>query len=259
MIIDVLEPPIDYDQQQFHGYAQGRAMSPEAVAAWMAEFARHTGPRRPLTVLDLGCGTGRFTPALADTFGGPVVGVDPSARMRAMAHGSATHPAVTYLGGAAERIPLADRSCDIVLMYLVLHHVRDKPAAAAEIARVLRPDGRLLLRTTLADRVPQMLWHHYFPAARTVEEQMFPTTAEILALFGAAGFGCVTLTQSRHRIAPSLREYATRLRFRAISVFEYLSEPDIERGFAAMDADAARETVPQPVEEDCDLLVLEAG
>src|SRR6266540_715011 len=136
--------PIDYDKHQAQVYAQGRTISPDAVAAWMAAFARRTAVHRLLAVLDLGCGTGRFTPALADMFGGPVYGVEPSARMRAVAQQSARHPDVTYLGGAAERIPLADDSCDLVLMYLVLHHVQDRPAAAAEIARVLRPQGRLL-------------------------------------------------------------------------------------------------------------------
>src|SRR6266508_3693822 len=126
--------PIDYDKHQAQVYAQGRTISPDAVAAWM----------------------------------------------RAVAQQSAPHPYVTYLGGAAERIPLADDSCDRVLMYLVLHHVQDRPAAAAEIARVLRPQGRLLVRNTFADRVPDLLWHRYFPSARTVETRLFPTTAEVL-------------------------------------------------------------------------------
>ena len=46
-------------------------------------------------VLDLGSGTGRFTPALADTFGGPVNGVEPSAGMRAAELQISGHPAVT--------------------------------------------------------------------------------------------------------------------------------------------------------------------
>ncbi len=250
--------PIDYDKHQAQVYAQGRTISPDAVAAWMAAFARRTAVHRLLAVLDLGCGTGRFTPALADMFGGPVYGVEPSARMRAVAQQSARHPDVTYLGGAAERIPLADDSCDLVLMYLVLHHVQDRPAAAAEIARVLRPQGRLLVRNTFADRVPDLLWHRYFPSARTVETRLFPTTAEVLEVFADAGLQYVALDQVRHRFADSLREYAARLRLRAFSVFEYLSEQEIERGFAALDTDVAHETEPRPVEDDCDLLVLEA-
>jgi ubiquinone/menaquinone biosynthesis C-methylase UbiE len=251
--------PIDYDGHQAQVYAQGRAISPEAVAAWMTAFARHAGTGRPLTVLDLGCGTGRFTPALADSFGGPVYGVEPSARMRAVALRTAAHPGVTYIGGRAERIPLTADSCDLVLMYLVLHHVHDRPAAAAEIARVLRPGGRVIVRNTFADRLPDLLWHRYFPSARTVEQRLFPTTSEVLEVFTDAGLRYVALEQVRHRFAESLTEYAGRLRLRAISVFEYLPETEIERGFAALDADVALETTPRPVEEDCDLLVFQAA
>jgi ubiquinone/menaquinone biosynthesis C-methylase UbiE len=232
--------PIDYDKHQAEVYAQGRAISPEAVAVWMAALVRHVGVHRPLTVLDLGCGTGRFTPGLADTFGGPVYGVEPSARMRAVAHQTAAHPGVTYLGGRAEQIPLADDSCDLVLMYLVLHHVSDRSAAAAEIARVLRPGGRAFVRSTFADRLPDPLWHQYFPSARLVEQQLFPTTTEVLDVFGDAGLRYVALEQVRHRFADSLAEYAARLRLRAISVFEYLPEPD--------DGDACCALEPIPVD-----------
>jgi ubiquinone/menaquinone biosynthesis C-methylase UbiE len=247
---------IDYDDRQHLVYARGRALSPDAVAAWMAEFVRHAPPRRPLTVLDLGSGTGRFTPALADTFGGPVYGVEPSARMREQAERSATHPSVSYLEGAAERIPLPDDGCDLVLLYLVLHHIQHRTAAAAEIARALAPDGRLLIRNTFADRLPDLLWHRYFPRARTVEEELFPTVGEVADTFAAVGLRPVALTQVRHRFAASRADYAARLRLRAVSVFDHMTEEEIAEGFAALDADIAAHPDAGPVEEDCDLLVL---
>jgi hypothetical protein len=46
------------------------------------------------------------------------------------------------------------------------------------------------------------------------------------------------------------------LRLRAICTFEYLTEQETEAGFAAMDIAVAAEQIPQPVEEDCDLLVM---
>lgn len=250
---------IDYDDRQHRVYARARALPPETLDRLTAAFARHAGPERPLAVLDLGSGTGRFTPTLAAVFGGPVVGVEPSDRMRAVAEESATHPAVRYLAGAAERIPLPDASCDLALMYLVWHHVADKPAAAAELARVLRPGGRLLLRGTFADRLPDLRWHRYFPGAVAVERRLFPTLADTVAVFEAAGFAVRALEVLRERYAASLAGYAERLRLRGISVFEYLTEAETAAGFAALDADVAAEAAagrPEPVEEDGDLLVL---
>ena len=77
--------PIDYDGRQSAVYAKGRALAPRVVGEWMDAFTRNAPVTRPLAVLDLGSGTGRFTPALARTFGGPVYGVEPSAGMRRVA------------------------------------------------------------------------------------------------------------------------------------------------------------------------------
>jgi SAM-dependent methyltransferase len=104
---------IDYDHRQHAVYPRGRALPEAAMAAWMAVFAAHAPAWRPLTVADLGSGTGRFTPRLARAFGGPVYGIEPSARMRTVARRSARHPAVTYLAGRAEQIPLPAASCDL--------------------------------------------------------------------------------------------------------------------------------------------------
>jgi ubiquinone/menaquinone biosynthesis C-methylase UbiE len=58
-------------------------MPTAALQAWMSAFSRHLPARRPLTLLDLGSGTGRLTPALAAAFCGLVTGVEPSGKMLA--------------------------------------------------------------------------------------------------------------------------------------------------------------------------------
>lgn len=247
---------IDYNQRQHTVYARGRELSPDVVESWMRIFASHCRPERPLSVLDLGCGIGRFTPALADTFGGPVYGVEPSLEMRRIAQHRADHAGVSYLDGSAEHIPLPDHSCDVVLMFLVLHHVPGKARAAAEIARVLRPGGRVFVRSTFSDRIPDLRWHRYFPRVVEIERQVFPTVAGVVELFSRAGVEHRALQTVPMRLAGSLAEHAERLRLRAISTFEHLTEEETEQGFAALDADVARETTPSPVDTTGDLLVL---
>ena len=117
-------------------YAAGRQMSPDALQTWMEAFARHLPETRPLVWLDLGSGVGRMTPSLASAFGGPVHGVEPSAKMRAQALAHAGHPAVRYAAGSAEHIPLPDASCDAALLFFVWHHVVDREGAAQELRRV---------------------------------------------------------------------------------------------------------------------------
>ncbi|HEX3782388.1 MAG TPA: class I SAM-dependent methyltransferase [Pseudonocardiaceae bacterium] len=247
---------IDYAGRQHTVYAAGRALSGDVLANWMGTFAGYAPAERPLPVLDLGSGTGRFTPALADTFGGPVFGVEPARSMRQIAERDAPHAQVRYLDGAAEEIPLPDNSCGLVLMFLSFHHFPDRQAAAAEIARVLAPNGRVLLRSMFADRMRNLRWHHFFPRAKEIEERIFPTVAEVTAVFAEAGLRRIALSAVPVRLADNLTEYADRLRLRAISTFEYLTEAETEQGFAALDAALAAETEPTPVDSTSDLLVL---
>lgn len=245
---------VDYDRTQHAGYAKGRRLLPVSRRSWLRAFREHAGNRRITTVLDVGSGTGRFTPALADEFGADVIGVEPSARMREVAHVESSHPFVSYVPGHAAALPLDDASADLALMFLVWHHVPDRPAAARELARVIAPGARLLMATTLADRLKDLLLYQYFPRTREIDAEVFPTLDETVNVFAEVGFAHTGLAEVHHRSADSLTEYARRQRLRALSVYEHLSDEEYRDGLAALEADAAAETVPRPIEAECDLL-----
>src|SRR5215217_6197691 len=154
---------VDYDAVQHAAYAKARKLAPTLIHRWMEVWTAYLPQRRPLVGVDLGSGTGRFRPALAEAFGGPVYGVEPAARMREVAEAEARRPRVRYLAGEAAAIPLPDASADFVLMFLSFHHVPDQPAAAREIARVLKPGGRLIIRTTFRERIPDLWLRAFFP------------------------------------------------------------------------------------------------
>lgn len=106
------------------------------------------GARPGEQILDIGCGPGFFVADLASAVqpGGEVTGVDPSPSMLAMAgRRSADRTNVTLLEGAAAALPVADESFDAALCVQVLEYVDDVPRALAEMSRVLRPGGRLVL------------------------------------------------------------------------------------------------------------------
>lgn len=245
---------VDYNERQHIGYRAGRAMPEESRAVWAEAFVRRAPEHRPLAVLDLGSGTGRLTPLLADVFGGPVWGVEPHARMRAQAEADPHPETVTYVEGSAETIPLADGACDLIVMFLSMHHVRDRAAAAREIRRVLKPDGRVLIRSQFSDRLQPVDWHVWFEGAHEAELKMFPTTAEVEAMFGAVGLRQLALDVVRERYADSLAEQAERLKTRSISTFEHLDEAAIEAGFRKLDEAVARDPDGGPIYGDGDLV-----
>jgi ubiquinone/menaquinone biosynthesis C-methylase UbiE len=227
---------VDYDARLHTVYSAGRQLSPDALRAWTDAFARHLPAARPLTWLDLGAGTGRMTPALANAFGGPVHGVEPSDRMRAQALAHAGHPAVTYAAGSAERIPLPDASCDAALLFFVWHLVADREAAARELRRVLKPGGTLFVQANFADSMPDVWWFRVVPEWRAADQAQFRTAAQVTADFRAAGWTPPARDEVSWLRSASLAEDLERVRLRAFSVFELMSEEVVDAGFARIEA-----------------------
>ena len=247
---------IDYDTEQYQNYARGRAITGQQLQAWVSAFAAVLPERRPLAGLDVGSGTGRFTPALARAFG-PVTGIEPSTRMREIAQAQALHVDVRYLAGSAEDMPVPSGSADYALMFLSWHHVQDKPLAARELARVLRPAGRLLLRANFSDHHPRPWWLEHFPRGFEVDASLFQPLYEVIAMFTAAGwrvasFGTVT--------EPSLGTRADmleRLRLRTFSFCAQLTPDELEDGFRRLEQVVAADPgAPAPVFPEA-LLTLE--
>jgi SAM-dependent methyltransferase len=94
------------------------------------------------TALDVGCGEGRFCRLLAAK-GLRTVGIDPAASLirRAME----LHPEGDYRIAGAEALPFEDETFDLVVTYLSLIDIPDVNGALAEMNRVLRPGGHLLI------------------------------------------------------------------------------------------------------------------
>ena len=104
------------------------------------------------SVLDVGCGTGRLAEWIAAQVGpqGKVVGIDPLADRIALARDQVRE--VRFEIGYAEDLgAFADESFDGACLSAVFHWIPDKPKALAEIARVLRPGGRLGITTVPKD------------------------------------------------------------------------------------------------------------
>jgi len=113
-------------------YERGRPSYPPEAIDWLL-------PAGARDVLDLGAGTGKLTTRLVER-GLDVVAVDPLAEMLELL--SSALPDTPALLGTAEQIPLPDDSVDAVLVAQAWHWF-DPQQAVAEVARVLRPGGRL--------------------------------------------------------------------------------------------------------------------
>jgi len=104
--------------------------------------------------LDVGCGPGTVTASLGRAAGpdGLALGVDISEPMLARAVRAEAGPQIGFLRADAQRLPLRDETVDAVVSIAVLQLVPDPAAALAELARVLRPGGRLAVMVPTAGR-----------------------------------------------------------------------------------------------------------
>jgi SAM-dependent methyltransferase len=98
------------------------------------------GPRSGERLLDVGCGAGLLC-ALAAERGCVVTGVDAAPGL--LAHARERAPAATFVHGDLEALPFPDASFDVVTAVNVVPYARDRARAAAELARVTAPGGRV--------------------------------------------------------------------------------------------------------------------
>lgn len=240
-------------------YPMARALSAETADTWSTILKPFLTTSPHITVLDLGCGTGRFAPLLADRFNGTVIGLDASIAMlqTAMQHSGAGN--LFYAAASGECLPLADLSCDVAWLSQVIHHIRDHGACARELHRVVRRDGWVLMRGTFGDRLdgfPTLF--HFFPEARQITAQ-FPTLTQVITVFQSAGFSVQSLQRVRQKICESLAEFARRTRLRADSTLVLLPDAEFERCQTALEEAAGGEHVPSPVIETVELVVFRAS
>lgn len=163
-------------------YVRGRPDYPPEIADWLQG---RLGLQAGATAVDLGAGTGKFTPYLLKT-GVRVIAVEPVPAM--LEKLSAAWPEVEALRGTATSIPLPSETADAIVCAQSFHWFAT-PESLAEIRRVLKPGGRLGLvwnakdaRVAWVSRLDRIMDRHRGDAPRYI-------SGEWRGVFPAEGFG----------------------------------------------------------------------
>lgn len=180
------------------------AVAGEAYDRFMGRYSRELAPRfmdfagiEPgLSVIDVGCGPGALTKTLAERVGaGHVAAVDPSEPFVAAC--AERVPGADVRQAAAEELPWPDGAFDAALSQLVINFLRDAPAGAAEMRRVVPPGGIAAACTWDYGDGMQML-RAFWDAAKALapdapdESGMrYRTSEELAELWRGAGFADV--------------------------------------------------------------------
>ena len=198
------------------GEAYEKYLVSGVFAEWAPRLLALAGVDAGSRVLDVACGTGIVARTAIGWVGpsGSVVGLDMTASMLDTA--SRIEPSVEWCLGDAGDLPFADADFDAVVSQAGLMFFPDKPRAAAEMLRVLRPGGRVAILVWgrsaayegVTDTVRRVLGEE--AAARYSGPWSYPDPEALRALVSGAGFTDVTV-----RVEPSMSYFASLDEFMA--------------------------------------------
>jgi ubiquinone/menaquinone biosynthesis C-methylase UbiE len=237
-------------------YDAARSLPEASLKLWLDEIknALPIQPRRG--ILDLGCGTGRFTEALQRTFRCRVIGVDPSSTMLERAR-LAGAPDVEWAQGSAESIPLPAEDIDCVFMSQAYHHIKDVPGALREVGRVLASGGYFMIRNGTQESSEDALWLKFFPSAAELDRARMPKRVDVIAQAERHGFKLLTQKCVVQRFAESYRQYCDKIGGRGLSALIAISDKDFAEGMENLRSYCEEQPADLEVLEQIDLFVFQ--
>jgi ubiquinone/menaquinone biosynthesis C-methylase UbiE len=246
---------VDYDKTDMpRGYDLGRGYSATQLDRWLEVISGSVPQYSLAAILDLGCGTGRYSVALAEHFDARVIALDPSEKMLAEARRKAIDQ-VGYVRACGESLPLAQGSVDMVFISMVFHHFDDAVRAVRECHRVLRPGRAVCLRAGTTEQIDQYAYVPFFPETRAILRRSLKARESIESTFAAGEFELGYHEIVWSEAALSWKDYAERIAYRADSILVQLSDREFERGLETLRDHAAANKANEPVVEPIDFFV----
>jgi SAM-dependent methyltransferase len=213
---------------------------------------------RPVTGLDIGCGTGRYSRLLRGLLpdGSLLAGSDVSAAMLAqLKAGNHGRAVVVPLVAAAEELPLRTASLDLVTAFNCVHHF-DLGRFLTAVARVLRPDGQLFIYTRTPQQNARTIWGRYFPGFTEHERRLHSLAAFDDAVRQTDGLTMVATQAFKHPRSSTAQRLRAQAEGHHYSTFSLYAAEELRASIATFLASLPR---PEVCWVDEHLLVVVGG
>jgi ubiquinone/menaquinone biosynthesis C-methylase UbiE len=213
-------------------YDQARLHDGPHIRWWVDRMAEagELGPGKRL--IDLGCGTGRFTLLLAARTGCEAVGLDSNEGMLAKAREKDVEDRCAWVVGNVEQLELEPESADCALMSLLMHHISDCVETFRGVLRLLRPGGVFLIRQGTLEEVADDFIHRFYPETLALDRRRTPFRAEIALWLQKAGFAEVTIEPTVRQVYERNEQMLAELRLRVPSALHLISDEAWQAGLA---------------------------
>ncbi|UCH52045.1 MAG: methyltransferase domain-containing protein [Chloroflexota bacterium] len=215
-------------------YDKGRSLSESNIEIWLALISKYIGPRKGLTLLDLGCGTGRFALPIANRLNCRVVGADYSKEMLAKAQEKDIKGVVTWDYENAQNLTYRDATFDVVFMSHLLHHVDSPARVFTECKRILTTSGVILVRYGAIEQIRHDVEHTFFPEALSIDEARTPTIAMVEKWLTDAGFSDITTEEVVQQTFETSIAHLESAKVKNTSVLTMISQEAFDKGIDSM-------------------------
>ena len=211
-------------------YDAARPLSDQNLDLWVDLISRRIGSRRRIEFLDLGCGTGRFTFAIAARPGYSVTGADVTIEMLRKAREKEEISRISWMAHDAVFSPYLAESFDAVFMSHLLHHVHKPKDVVRECYRILKPAGVVLNRYGAIENIRDDPEHRFFPETVEIDEARIPSTQQVQDWFTDAGFKEISSETIYQHTYESVKEILDRMTLKPTSVLTLISQSAFEQG-----------------------------
>lgn len=206
---------------------------------------RNLNPNSNGLYLDIGCGTGNYTHELSKK-GIPFIGIDPSELM--LKHAQLKNKTINWRLGTAEETGLESESVDGVIAGLTIHHWDDIEKGFAEMFRILKPTGTIVIFTSTPNQMKGYWLNYYFPKMLEASMKQMPSFQKVEQAMNNVGFK-ITKTEN-YEVKTTLEDgflyigknnpalYLDKKIRNGISSFQLLSnEEEVKLGLKHLQAD----------------------
>ena len=238
-------------------YDEGRSLSEQNTAIWLDLIEKLSGVSKGARVLDLGCGTGRFSLPMASRLGVDVTGADSSVEMIAKAKQKDSSSEVSWILADASALPFPEGSFDLVFMSHLLHHVDNPLTVLKECHKVLAPSGILLIRYGAMEQIRNDVEHTFFPQVIEIDEPRTPTRELVERWLLDAGFGDLLSDEVVQQTYQTGAAHLDAARAKSTSVLSMISEESFQTGISRLAAHVAGN--PEDEWLLCDRMTLTVG
>jgi ubiquinone/menaquinone biosynthesis C-methylase UbiE len=215
-------------------YDRGRVLSEQNIDLWLGLVSKFSGMPEEARVLDLGCGTGRFSIPMATRLRFRIIGADSSMEMLEKAKEKDTANSVQWDLEDAQYLTYPEDSFDGVFMSHLLHHVDDPRQVLGECWRVLASPGVVLIRYGAIEQIRDDVEHTFFPEVLDIDEARTPTVKTVEEWLAEAGFQDIVSQEIVQRTFETSTEHLDKTQVKGNSVLSMISAEAFEKGIHAL-------------------------